>query len=110
MTTPFLRGNKASGYGTLNTTNEVVPKESPMTENVTIVARAEETPMIESVAENADLPEVPVNVTTQSESEKPLVAIPTEELEFTWDELESLENACMLSGVSPRSGRRLVNV
>eukprot|EP00984_Skeletonema_dohrnii_P009097 scaffold3440_cov204-Skeletonema_dohrnii-CCMP3373.AAC.1 len=41
---------------------------------------------------------------------KPAVAIPTEELDFTWEELEMLEDACVLSRVSPRAGKRLVNV
>eukprot|EP00984_Skeletonema_dohrnii_P031895 scaffold25004_cov144-Skeletonema_dohrnii-CCMP3373.AAC.4 len=44
------------------------------------------------------------------EPTKPAVAIPTEELDFTWEELEMLEDACLLSGVGPRSARRLVNV
>jgi len=41
---------------------------------------------------------------------KPAVAIPTEELDFTWEELEMLEDACVLSCVGPRAGKRLVNV
>ncbi len=48
--------------------------------------------------------------TAQSGSKEPSVAIPTKELKFTLNELQSLENACVFSGVSPRSGRRLVNV
>mmetsp|Transcript_27114 Transcript_27114/g.45937 ORF Transcript_27114/g.45937 Transcript_27114/m.45937 type:complete len:1130 (-) Transcript_27114:1998-5387(-) len=38
------------------------------------------------------------------------VAIPTEELDFTWEELQLLKDACVLSGVGPRAGKRLVNV
>jgi len=41
---------------------------------------------------------------------KASVAIPTEELEFTWEDLQSLKDACIFSGVGPRSGKRLVNV
>jgi len=41
---------------------------------------------------------------------KPAVAMPTEELDFTWEELEMLEDACVLSCVGPRAGKRLVNV
>ena len=58
-----------------------------------------------------DLPEETlVDVTAQSESKEPMVSIPTKELKFTWKELQSLKDACVFSGVGPRSTRRLVNV
>ncbi len=78
-----------------------------MIENTTTVDGAEETHM----AENVDLSEdIPMTETLHSESKEPLVAIPTKKLKFTRKELQSLKEACVLSGVSPRSGRRLVNV
>jgi len=76
--TPILSDNMTSG--TIHTTNEGVPEDTPMTERA------------------------------QSESKEPLVSIPTKELKFTRKELQSLKDACVFSGVSPRSGRRLVNV
>jgi len=48
--------------------------------------------------------------TAQSEPEEPLVAISTEELKFTGDELDMLEHVCVLCGVDPRGSKRLVNV
>jgi len=65
---------------THNTTNEGVPEDTPMTE------------------------------TAQSVSKEPLVSIPTKVLKFTSNELQSLDNACVFSGVGPRSVKRIVNV
>jgi len=50
------------------------------------------------------------SVIEAAQSDSMAVFLPTEELDFTWKELESLENASLFSGVSPRSSKRLANV
>jgi len=52
--------------------------------------------------------ETPMIEDAQSEPEA--VPLPTEELDFTWEELELVEGVCVFSGVIPRSAKRLVNV
>ncbi len=54
--------------------------------------------------------DTPMTVTAQSVSKEPLVSIPTKVLKFTSNELQSLDNACVFSGVGPRSVKRIVNV
>ncbi len=67
----------------------------------------ENTPLLSAFAGDD---ETPMTETSQHRPEEPLVAIPTDELDFTWEELQSLKSACVFAGVSPRSGKRLVNV
>ncbi|KAK1745512.1 hypothetical protein QTG54_003436 [Skeletonema marinoi] len=59
---------------------------------------------------NEKIPLLPGYINVDIDKETPMVAITTEELDFTWEELEMLQDACVLSGVGPRAGKRLVNV
>ncbi len=64
----------------------------------------EKTPLLLAFTGDEEAP------TTTAQPEEHLVAIPIGELDFTWEELQLLKDACLLSGVSPRASRRLVNV
>ncbi|KAK1742132.1 NTPase KAP family P-loop domain-containing protein [Skeletonema marinoi] len=65
---------------------------------------------IQSPSDNAYPSDRETPMTETAQFEPDAVPLPTEELDFTWEELELVEDVCVFSGVIPRSAKRLVNV